>query len=102
MLDGTKSYFRNDLSGIFRSTPEWFDLGYSLPIPWNMVYQTGWIDAKPGHADGPVWGEERKLVTRPDPEFYASDNLIRSNVIPVINIRDPIYSFSREKHTFTV
>ena len=65
-------------------------------------YQTGWIDAKPGHADGPVWGEERKLVTRPDPEFYASDNLIRSNVIPVINIKDPIYSFSREKHTFTV
>ena len=102
MLDATKNYFTNESTHIVRSQEMWTDLGYSLSIPWNAIYSTAWQDAKPGHADGPVWGSERQLITRPDPEFFASDGVIRSNVLPNINVNDPIYSFDRRKYTFTV
>ena len=81
-----------------RSQPMFTDLGYSLDIPWNDVYTTGWQDSRPD-----TWGAENKLITRPDPEYYAPENTIRSRAgIPAINIHDPIYSFDRSKYTYTV
>ena len=76
----------------------WNDLGYSLSIPANAVYSTGWQEAKPD-----IWGYERKLITRSDPEFYAPDNVVRSTGgIPEINVHDPQYGFSRSEYTFDV
>ena len=99
---GTKAYFTNETTHIDRGMKLWDDVGYSLDIPWNTVYTAGWQDAKPTHSDGPVWGSENKLITRPDPEYYAADGIVRSNIIPEININDPIYSFDRSKHTYSL
>lgn len=99
---GTKNYYSNTSSQISRGMEPWQDLGYSLDIPWNSIWTTGFMDAPFTHADGPVWGEERKMISRSDPEYYASGNIIRSNVIPEINTRDPIYSFDRRKYTIKI
>ena len=98
----TKIYYTNESTHIIRSQAPWNDLGYSLAIPWNSVYTSGWQESGPHHEDGPVWGTERQLITRSDPEFYAQDNIIRSNVIPEINPNDPIYHFDRSKYTFKI
>jgi hypothetical protein len=96
---GTKSYFSNSSTHVERSLESLSDLGYSLAIPWNGVYTTGWVEGLPSHVDGPVWGTERNLVFRTDPEYYAPGNIIRSNVIPEIDPSNPIYSFDRTKYT---
>ena len=103
-MPGTNNYYTNDTTLISRSQPLWNDLGSSLDIPWNTVYTAGWMDAKPTHSDGAVWGSERKLTVRRDPEYFAPDNIVRSykSVLPQINIHNPIYKFERAKHTFTV
>ena len=99
---GTKVYFSNESTHIHKSMALWDDLGYSLDIPHNTIYTAGWQESKAGHSDGPVWGSERKLITRSDPEYFAYDNKIRSNIIPNINIHDPIYSFDRSKYTYEI
>ena len=92
----TKNYYLPETITIARSLKPMFDIGYSLDIPHNPVYNTGWQFSKPD-----TWGKEHLLITRPDPEFYAPDNLVRSNgVVPEININDPIYSFNRENYTY--
>ena len=100
---GTKNYYTNDSTHIARSMALWDDLGYSLDIPANDIYTAGWMDAKPTHADGAaVYGTERQLTVRRDPEYFAPGSIIRSNVLPQINVHDPIYKFERAKYTFTV
>jgi len=100
---GTKNYYTNETTHITRSQQLWHDLGYSLDIPWNTIYTAGWQDAKPTHADGAaVWGTEKQLITRSDPEYFAPGDIVRSNVLPQINVHNPIYQFDRSKYTFTV
>ena len=98
----TKNYYTNESTHVARSQEVFNDLGYSLDIPWNAVYNTGWQFAKPHHAGGTMWGYERTMITRPDPEFYAPDGIVRSNIIPEINIHDPIYHFDRSKYTYKI
>ena len=77
------------------------DLGYSLDIPWNDVYNTGWLDAKPTHADGQVpWGTENQITVSNKPEFFAPSDVVRSNVIPSIDMADPRYHYSRADATY--
>ena len=98
----TKNYYTNESTHILRSQPLWNDLGYSLDIPWNSYFSTTWIESGPHHEDGPVWGTERQMITRSDPEFYAPDGIIRSNVIPQINPNDPRYHFDRSDYTYNI
>ena len=91
----TKNYYLNTTATYSRSEEPLFDLGYSLDIPANDIYTAGWIFKKPE-----TWGQENLLVTRPDPEFFAPGGIIRSNVIPHININDPMYAFDRSKYTY--
>ena len=93
----TKNYYSNTSTEISRSQPIFFGLGYSLDIPWNDVYNTGWQESKPD-----IWGFENKLITRSDPEYFAPDNIIRSNVLPIINLNDPMYAFDRSKYTYAI
>jgi hypothetical protein len=102
MTLGTKNYFTNTTTHVARSEPVFADLGYSLEIPWNSVYTSGWQTQKPSHADGPVWGYERTMITKSDPEYFAAGDVIRSNIIPEINIHDPRYSFDRSKYTYKI
>ena len=78
------------------------DLGYSLAIPWNDVYNTGWLNYS-DDINPPIkmWGAENQIVVRDDPEFHAPGDLIRSTGgLPAINLNDPKYEFSREEYTF--
>jgi len=102
MTIGTKNYYTNSSTHVARSKEIWDDLGYSLDIPWNSVYTAGWQESKPSHADGPVWGYERTMITRSDPEYFAPGDIIRSNVIPEINVYNPIYSFDRSQYTYKI
>lgn len=99
---GTKSYYSNPSTHIHRSQELYFDAGYSLDIPWNDIYTSGWVDAKPAHDSGEVWGTENQLITSRKPEFYAPDDIVRSNVIPQINVNDPQYQFDRSTVTYRV
>lgn len=100
--NGTKSFYLNSGSLISRSQELYFDAGYTLDIPWNTVYTSGWMDGKPSHDTGAVWGTENEMITRRDPEYFAADNIVRSNIIPEINVNDPIYQFDRSQHTFRI
>ena len=104
MIDGhgTKSFYQNPSVIKESGMHPWDDLGYSLDIPVNDVYTAGWVDSKPGHTDGPVWGEENVMTSRNDPEFYAPWGEIRSNGLPIINVNDPRYQFSRKAHSYRV
>ena len=96
----TKNYWENPTKNIERSMEDLNGLGYSLSIPWNDVNTAGWSNTDPQIMK--VWGTENQITTRDDPEYFATGNLIRSNVLPAINPADPIYTFSRKDHTYTV
>ena len=93
----TKSYFTNTMDQIRRSYDTWADLGYSLEIPWNAVYSSGWQ-----YGGNRFENARDELITRPDPEYYAPGNIIRSNVLPEINPSSEIYTFDRSKYTHRV
>ena len=93
----TKNYYLNTMSQIRRGEQPLFGLGYSLDIPANDIYSTGWQFERPN-----TWGMEQTLITRPDPEYFAPDGIIRSNVLPQINPNDPIYEFNRLNHTYNL
>lgn len=93
----TKNYYMNTSTAYNRSEEPMFDLGYSNDIPENDIYTAGWQLSKPD-----TWGKEHLLITRSDPEYFAPGNYIRSNVIPHININDPIYTFDRSDHSYVL
>ena len=74
------------------------DLGYSLDIPWNSIFTSGWYEGTPD-----IWGSQNKLtIGEGKPEFYANNNIIRSNIIPEVNPLDPVYQYDRAQYTYTV
>ena len=91
----TKNFYLNTSTTYSRSEEPIFDLGYSLDIPYNDIYTAGWQYTKPE-----TWGKENLLITKPDPEYFAPGGIIRSNILPHININDPIYAFDRSKHSY--
>jgi len=91
----TKNFYLNESTTYSRSEPQFSDLGYSLDIPANDIYTAGWQYTKPE-----TWGKENLLITKPDPEYFAPGNIIRTNVLPHINPLDPVYQFDRSKHTY--
>lgn len=96
----TKNFYFAPTTTIARGMESFDDLGYSLAIPWNDVTTSGWANLEA--APMKIWGTENKLLVRDDPEYFAPDDLIRSNVIPQINIHDPIFKFSRADYTYSV
>jgi hypothetical protein len=74
-------------------------LGYTLSIPWNDITTAGWMN-RPDQIK--MWGTENQLVLSDQPEFFAPENIIRSNIIPSINVNDPIYAFDRSQYTYTL
>ena len=91
MAIGTKNYYLNTSTTIHRSMQDWNDLGYSLDIPSNPVFNTPWQEGRPD-----IWGYENVMITNSNPEFFAPGNEVRSvGGIPEINLLDPRYQFSR-------
>ena len=92
----TNSQFHPVKFDIKKSEVFFGDLGYSLPIPWPLIHTAGWW------YDG---GEptEKKLIMRADPEYFATDDFIRSNNnLPTIDVRNPIFNFDRNEWTIEV
>ena len=94
----TKTWFSNQYSHISRGQKMFSDLGYSVDIPWNPVYTSGWYFATPD-----IWGQQNKLtIGVGKPEYFAPDNIIRSNIIPEVNPAVPDYQYERSAHTYAV
>ena len=82
--------------GIQKSAPFFGDIGYSNPIPWPLVKTVGWWT-------GGTIPEEKALILRADPEYFAVNNLIRTNAgLATIDVNDPIYQFEREDYTIPI
>lgn len=73
-------------------------LGYEIDIPYSAPMSTPYY-----FGENPVIGR-RELVTRADPEYFAIDNVIPmlTEKIPLVDLSDPSYSFSRAKYTYFV
>lgn len=71
-------------------------LGFQIDIPHRAPLATPYY-----FGENPVVGR-RELVTRPDPEYFAINNIIPmlTPKIPLVNINDPSYTFSRAKYTY--
>ena len=88
--------FNDPRFGIVKSEPFFGDIGYSNSIPWPLISTAGWWH-------GGTIPEEKALIMRADPEYFAANDLIRSNAgLPTININDPIYRFERKDFTIPV
>ena len=96
----TKNYYFAPTTSYQRGMESFDDLGYSLSIPWNDIVTTGWMNMEKEPMK--VWGTENKLTVRDDPEYFAPGDLIRSNIIPQINVNDPIFKFSRADFTYSL
>jgi hypothetical protein len=82
--------------GVQRSEPYFRDYGHSFTIPWILPHTVGFWD------QGGI-PTERKLITRSDPEYFATNNIVRSTGgVPVIDLHDPAYSFDRADYSFSV
>ena len=102
MTIGTKSYWTNEMNQITHGdyAKDDITLGYNIPIPWNDVTTFGWKDSVLPFADGHVmWGQENVVSTRADPEWWAPDGILRSNVIPTVDPNNPIFQFDRSQYT---
>jgi hypothetical protein len=93
----TKQFFLSDQVIVRRSEPQYINALDSLEIPWNDVVSTGWVYEKPME-----WGMENTMITRADPEYFAVNGVVRSNIIPTIDVNNPIYHFDRQKYTFKI
>lgn len=73
-------------------------LGYQIDIPYEAPMATPFY-----FGENPVIGR-RELVTRPDPEYFAIDNVVPmlTEKIPLVDLSDPSYSFSRAQYTYFV
>ena len=82
--------------GVMRSEPYFRDYGHSFNLPWILPHTAGYWDA------GTI-PTEKKLITRNDPEWLATNNIIRATGgVPVIDLGDPAYSFDRSEWSFPV
>ena len=90
----TKAYYQPTTDIRTQTIRDLNGLQIYYDIPWEPVTTAGWIFEKDS-----TYGQENKMVTKPDPEFFASGNIVRSNVIPEINTNDPKYKYSRQEHT---
>lgn len=68
--------------------------GFQFTLPWPQTTTAGFY-----YGEGAVPGR-RELVYRPDPEWFATQNIVPSSGgVPQINPYDPVYKFDREKYT---
>ena len=70
-------------------------LGYQIDIPHMAPVSTPFY-----FGENPVIGR-RELVTQPQGEYFAVDNIIPmlTDKIPLVDLSDPAYAFSRVKHS---
>jgi len=95
----TKKFYSNPTTQVSKSLEDLFDFRFDYQIPWTDVTTAGWQNT-PDQIK--MWGTDNKLVMRDDPEFFAPNDLIRSDIIPSININDPIYQFERSQFVYTL
>ena len=74
-------------------------LGFLLDIPRAQPVASPWV-----YGEGNEYSAgDRRLVYRPDPEYYAVDNVIPTlNGKPMVDTSDPAYRFDRSKFTISV
>ena len=92
----TNTQFHPTSFEIEKSEPFFGDLGYSNVIPWPLIHTAGFWH------DGTI-PTERKLIMRADPEYFAVDDLIRSNNnLPTVDAAKAIFNFDRNEWSIAV
>ena len=92
----TNTNFHPTQFEILKSEPFFGDLGYSLPIPWPLISTAGFWH------DGTI-PTEKKLIMRADPEYFAPNDLIRTNnSLPTVDASKAIFNFDRNDWTIAV
>ena len=92
----TQNSFHTPELGQIRSEPYFRDYGHSFTMPWVLPHTAGYWNF------GTI-PTEKKLITRDDPEYFATNNIIPSTGgTPAINTNDPVYQFDRSDFTFSV
>ena len=73
-------------------------LGFQIDIPYSAPMSTPFY-----FGENPVIGR-RELVTQPQGEYFAIDNVVPmlTSKIPLVDINDPAYTFSRAQHTYYI
>ena len=94
----TSSYYTAPSDTVQYPYPLTGHLGFMIDIPHKPPEATPWY-----FGENPVAGR-RELNIRPDPEYFAINNIIPyvTENIPMVNIYDPSYNFNRGKHTFYI
>ena len=92
----TNTQFHPSQFEITKSKPFFGDLGYSLPIPWPLISTAGFWH------DGTI-PTERKLIMRADPEYFAVNDLIRTNNgLATVDASKAIFNFDRNEWSIAV
>ena len=102
VLEGTTGITLNSFHTLARdfgrvqSEPFFGDYGHSFTIPWIMPHTVGFWN------DGTI-PTEKKLITRDDPEFFATNNIVpATGGQPVIDLADKVFKFDRNDFKFDV
>ena len=73
-------------------------LGFQMNIPWPAPVTVGAIYAGAG-----AMPDRREVVTTALGEYYAVNNTIPSTGgIPLINVNEPRFQFSRDKYVYHI
>ena len=73
-------------------------LGFQIDIPYEAPMSSSFY-----FGENPVIGR-RELVTQAQGEYFAIDNVVPmlTEKIPLVDINDPAYSFSRAQYTYYI
>ena len=74
------------------------DLGFQMRIPWPLPVTVGAIYSGEGAAP-----DRREITTSPFGEWFAVDNVIPSSGgVPLVNVKEPRFQYSRSKYVHTI
>ena len=95
-MNVTNPQYTSTVYPVSSPPPMTHHLGYKVDIPHAPPVATPWY-----YGANPQWGR-REIVLREDPEYYAVGNVVPmlTDKIPLVDINDASYKFSRQQHTF--
>ena len=98
-MQATSPYwFQPEFQPVIRSKPIAGTLGFKTNIPWPAPVTVGAIYS----GDGAL-PDRREISTAPFGEYYAVNNIIPSSGgVPLYNIKDPVFTFSRDNFVYRI
>ena len=98
-MQATSPYwFRPEFQPVLRDKPIVGHLGFKMNLPWPAPVTVGAIYSGEGGLP-----DRRTVETSPFGEYFAVDNIIPSSGgVPLVNTKNPIYTFSRDDFVYRI